>query len=59
MAETDGNRTRLTGMPGHYGFEDRARHQTRNASEATLDSPGSTTGVRWGLGPGVNVTAWG
>ena len=23
MAEADGNRTRLTGIPGHYGFEDR------------------------------------
>jgi hypothetical protein len=32
VAEADGNRTRLTGIPGHYGFEDRARHQTRNAS---------------------------
>ena len=32
MAEADGNRTRLTEMLGHYGFEDRARHQTRNAS---------------------------
>jgi hypothetical protein len=32
LAEADGNRTRLTGIPGHYGFEDRARHQTRNAS---------------------------
>jgi selenide,water dikinase len=36
MAEADGNRTRLTEMLGHYGFEDRARHQTRNASGATL-----------------------
>src|SRR3954453_6742511 len=32
LAEADGNRTRLTGEPGHYGFEDRARHQTRYAS---------------------------
>jgi hypothetical protein len=32
LAEADGNRTRLTEMLGHYGFEDRARHQTRNAS---------------------------
>jgi len=32
VAEADGNRTRLAGIPGHYGFEDRARHQTRNAS---------------------------
>ncbi len=37
MAEADGNRTRLTGIPGHYGFEDRARHQTRNASAASLE----------------------
>ena len=34
LAEADGNRTRLTEMLGHYGFEDRARHQTRNASGA-------------------------
>ena len=34
MAEADGNRTRLAEMLGHYGFEDRARHQTRNASGA-------------------------
>ena len=32
MAEADGNRTRLTEVLGHNGFEDRARHQTRNAS---------------------------
>jgi selenide,water dikinase len=32
VAEADGNRTRLTEILGHYGFEDRARHQTRNAS---------------------------
>ena len=32
LAEADGNRTRLTEMLGHYGFEDRARHQTRYAS---------------------------
>lgn len=32
MAEADGNRTRLTGVAGHNGFEDRARHQTRYAS---------------------------
>jgi len=38
VAEADGNRTRLTGMPGHYGFEDRARHQTRNASALTLET---------------------
>ena len=36
MAEADGNRTRLTGIPGHNGFEDRARHQTRNASRRHL-----------------------
>jgi L-seryl-tRNA(Ser) seleniumtransferase len=36
MAEADGNRTRLTGLPGHNGFEDRARHQTRYASALTL-----------------------
>src|SRR5262245_16665947 len=36
MAEADGNRTRLTGMPGHNGFEDRARHQTRYASGVTI-----------------------
>jgi len=32
VAEADGNRTRLAGVPGHYGFDDRARHQTGNAS---------------------------
>jgi hypothetical protein len=37
MAEADGNRTRLTEMLGHYGFEDRARHQTRNASTTIGD----------------------
>jgi len=36
MAEADGNRTRLTEMLGHNGFEDRAHHQTRYASAATL-----------------------
>ena len=36
LAEADGNRTRLTGMPGHNGFEDRAHHQTRYASALTL-----------------------
>jgi L-seryl-tRNA(Ser) seleniumtransferase len=40
MAEADGNRTRLTGLPGHYGFEDRARHQTRYASGVTVASGG-------------------
>ena len=39
MAEADGNRTRLTGLPGHNGFEDRARHQTRNASAVTVVGP--------------------
>jgi len=34
MAEADGNRTRRTEILGPYGFEDRARHQTRNASVA-------------------------
>ncbi len=34
MAEADGNRTRRTQVLGPYGFEDRARHQTRNASGA-------------------------
>ena len=37
MAEADGNRTRLTEMLGHNGFEDRAHHQTRYASEVSLD----------------------
>ena len=32
MAEADGNRTRQTEILGLYGFEDRARHQTRYAS---------------------------
>jgi L-seryl-tRNA(Ser) seleniumtransferase len=40
VAEADGNRTRLTGMPGHYGFEDRARHQTRYASGVSLGASG-------------------
>jgi selenide, water dikinase len=31
-AEADGNRTRRTELLGPYGFEDRARHQTRYAS---------------------------
>src|SRR5699024_11857511 len=35
MAEADGNRTRLTEVLGHYGFEDRAHHQMRNASMRT------------------------
>ncbi len=34
MAEADGNRTRRTQLLGPYGVEDRARHQTRNASAA-------------------------
>jgi hypothetical protein len=37
MAEADGNRTRRTQLLGPYGFEDRARHQTRNASGASLE----------------------
>jgi hypothetical protein len=37
LAEADGNRTRLTEMLGHYGFEDRARHQTRNASTPIVE----------------------
>jgi hypothetical protein len=36
MAEADGNRTRLAEMLGHNGFEDRAHHQTRYASVASL-----------------------
>ena len=39
MAEADGNRTRRTRIPGPYGFEDRARHQTRNASGNNLAAP--------------------
>jgi hypothetical protein len=27
VAEADGNRTRLTRIPGHIGFEDRGEHQ--------------------------------
>jgi hypothetical protein len=43
VAEADGNRTRRTRIPGPYGFEDRARHQTRNASALTLMAgPGVT-----------------
>ncbi len=45
-AEADGNRTRLTGIPGHYGVEDRARHQTRNASAHTLRA-GATQVGQW------------
>ena len=36
MAEADGNRTRLTQLLGHNGFEDRDRHQTRTTSALTL-----------------------
>jgi hypothetical protein len=32
VAEADGNRTRLTRMPGHSGFEDREGHQPLDAS---------------------------
>ena len=43
MAEADGNRTRRTQVLGPYGFEDRARHQTRNASAAhPMTCPDST-----------------
>jgi hypothetical protein len=38
LAEADGNRTRLTEMLGHNGFEDRAHHQTRYASTCTLST---------------------
>ena len=41
MAEADGNRTRLTEMLGHNGFEDRAHHQTRYASGVSLDGRSS------------------
>ena len=43
MAEADGNRTRLTEMLGHDSFEDCARHQTRNASGATLGAASGRT----------------
>ena len=43
MAEADGNRTRLTEMLGHNSFEDCARHQTRNASGATLGAASGRT----------------
>lgn len=32
LAEVDGNRTRLTEILGHIGFEDRGGHQTPNTS---------------------------
>ena len=41
LAEADGNRTRLTEMLGHNGFEDRAHHQTRYASVVSLDGRSS------------------
>ena len=60
VAEADGNRTRLTGMPGHNGFEDRARHQTRNASgqHSTTACTGARAciGVVWDVGPRVEAS---
>src|SRR3954453_16806051 len=53
LAEADGNRTRLTGMPGHYGVEDRARHQTRYASANNLVRSHTTRPE--GLGFGIRV----
>ncbi len=58
VAEADGNRTRLAGMPDHYGFEDRARHQTSYASAATLVGSGPGIGARdrgLGSGPGLGT----
>ncbi len=49
MAEADGNRTRLTRVPGHTGVEDRARHQPGNASPLFRRYP--SWGVRVLLGP--------
>ncbi|MDX6307236.1 MAG: hypothetical protein QOI06_282 [Nocardioidaceae bacterium] len=48
VAEADGNRTRLTEMLGHNGFEDRAHHQTRYAS---VDSVGTARDTRFGPSP--------
>jgi selenide, water dikinase len=63
VAEADGNRTRRTQMLGPYGFEDRARHQTRNAS-LTLTGhcrhPGRTyiCGVTADLTAGIRLTQY-
>jgi formate dehydrogenase major subunit len=50
VAEADGNRTRLTGIPGHYGVEDRARHQTSNASGRSLRFKPGTGGYGGAVG---------
>ena len=65
LAEADGNRTRLTRMPGHTGFEDREGHQAPSrlpraparagpedevASQAGPAAPGDRAGRRCGVG---------
>src|SRR5947199_322925 len=45
MAEADGNRTRLTRVPGHIGFEDRGGHQapTRLRGESRFSTDDAMT----------------
>ena len=44
LAEADGNRTRLTEILGHVGFEDRGGHQTPRRLPADLLPPGGRAG---------------
>lgn len=48
LAEADGNRTRRGQLLPPYGFEDRAHHQTRYASAATLGHGWGALGRRRG-----------
>src|SRR5450756_925266 len=64
MAEADGNRTRLTRIPGHTGFEDREGHQAPVRLHVTIPahaSPdASTMPTMSGIGTtsGIDTTAY-
>jgi hypothetical protein len=46
MAEADGNRTRLSRVAAHTGFEDRGAHQDPDTSAGSL--PARAGSVTWG-----------
>src|ERR1035437_9218271 len=46
MAEADGNRTRLTRIPGHTGFEDREGHQAPVRLHVTIQHTLAETRLR-------------
>src|SRR5450759_140356 len=63
MAEADGNRTRLTRIPGHTGFEDREGHQAPVRLHVTIPAhasrDASTMPTMSGIGTsGIDTTAY-